>query len=162
MHCVTCHAEVDLELHHDADVWVCPEGHGLWLPALSLLSVIDTDPNATAREVKQKGPVDEMVGECPECSLTMHPVRYSFTSEAIASACPAHGIWMDDKELKRLQAWASERFAPGNTEHEPYLARAELHASDDSALHTEFVQINIVAEFFQDLRNALGTLRSET
>ncbi len=117
--CPSCGSALDTVPHEGVDLDRCPAGHGVWLDRGELRAVVlseQADRPATeehaAMDAGQRdhgGAVLEGVARgprgCPVCGQEMVIVEYARSGIAI-DECRTHGVWLDDGELERIEAYA--------------------------------------------------------
>lgn len=100
----------------DAQVDVCPNCEGSWYDADELADVIET-PRAQLETtdlnvILEGDKLDRVDVEqpllCPRCQQPMNRFRYLVTSEIWLDECPLHGVWLDDGELGKMQAFLKQ------------------------------------------------------
>ena len=139
MNCVICSVELQPEAHEGIDLIACPAGHGKWVEFTKLRLIVDTqtEPRSDAeREAAIEAGVPasapdidtQGVRACPVCQVSLEKVNYDETSSIMIDTCVDHGVWLDDNELPRIEAWIEanrEELAPIRDK-----IRAELAEND--------------------------------
>lgn len=123
MDCPTCSATLVTTTHEGLDIAACPNGDGMFLPGDTLLAAVrsrsedraEHDENIALATAKPVSPATEQARTCPACGATMNKLTYAYESGVLIDTCAAHGVWLDNGELKRIEAWVegSERVAAG-------------------------------------------------
>lgn len=122
--CVHCHAELAPRLHESTTVLTCPNGHGLFINAEALQAAVrdraDDRPESEEQSAEQQQgsfaardlEANEGVRACPACGVEMDKRVFAYESGVPIDVCREHGIWLDDGELHRIEAWyeAQERY----------------------------------------------------
>jgi Zn-finger nucleic acid-binding protein len=100
----------------------CSSCGGAWLEQGELEAIVETrdhsQPESFVQETLSRmkpglpeGSQNDLLA-CPSCSMNMKVVNYAYDSGVIINVCPSHGIWLDSKELERIEAyrdhWKSE------------------------------------------------------
>jgi len=119
MRCITCEAELERRLHEGVEIDSCPQGHGSWLDT-GELDAIESSEAAPRPEFERAhelagagGGMAAVVGEvqqqgtraCPACGSQMRKLEYGHSS-IVMDRCMEHGIWLDQGELERIEAFA--------------------------------------------------------
>ncbi len=117
--CPSCSTPLDVVTHEGVELDRCPQGHGIWLDRGELravvLSEIEDRPvdeelsalDAAARDHGQNllAEVSRGPRNCPVCATAMRITEYAGSGVAI-DECLEHGVWLDDGELERIEAYA--------------------------------------------------------
>lgn len=117
--CPTCNDGLTALTHEGIEVDRCPAGHGVWLDKGELRSVVISEEAdrpvqeehaalvAAARDHGQGVLADLARGQrgCPVCTEPMRITEYAGSGVAI-DECMEHGVWLDDGELERIEAYA--------------------------------------------------------
>jgi Zn-finger nucleic acid-binding protein len=159
-----CSAPLVPSTHEFVTVSACPDGHGTWLDHAHLLEVVksraeDRSPAQEDTALAESGTVaiDDLEGEqlpCPECTNDMRKMNYAYESGVIIDVCTGHGIWLDQGELERIEAWVegSERVAVGErSEWVPKLREMERDSRRTAAQQSAGVHIGPVGWITQRL-----------
>lgn len=117
--CPSCSEPLDVVSHEGVDIDRCPAGHGVWLDKGELRAVVLSEAedrpqdeelqalDAAARDHGQ-GLLAELARgtrNCPVCAAPMKITEYAGSGVAI-DECVRHGVWLDDGELERIEAYA--------------------------------------------------------
>lgn len=122
--CVHCHQPLTLKTHETIQLLACPSGHGVFINADSLqVAVRDrtddrpVDEEQAAELAQRSFAVKELeegegVRTCPSCGKDMQKTVFAYESGVPMDVCSEHGVWLDDGELHRIEAWyeAQERY----------------------------------------------------
>ncbi len=117
--CPSCRADLETTVHEGVDLDRCPAGHGLWLDKGELRAVVmseaadrpvteEHEALAAADRDHGQGLLEQAArGErpCPVCGMQMKVVEYASSGIAI-DECIDHGVWLDEGELQRIEAYA--------------------------------------------------------
>jgi Zn-finger nucleic acid-binding protein len=117
--CPDCRAPLDLVDHEGVSLDRCPAGHGTWLDRGELRQVVVSEavprPPAEAAVELQAATIDAghaILAEagrpsraCPVCATGMRLTEYAGSGIPI-DECVDHGVWLDDGELERIEAYA--------------------------------------------------------
>lgn len=115
--CVHCGAALELRSHESIQVLACPSGHGLFIHA-DALSVAVRD-RAADRPVSEERAAEAAQGtvsieqlesteqsrSCPTCGEAMGKRVFAYESGVPIDVCHEHGVWLDQGELERIEAW---------------------------------------------------------
>jgi Zn-finger nucleic acid-binding protein len=127
--CVQCHAPLQLTSHEGVQLLECPSGHGVFINAEALTAAVH-DRTLDRSEVEEQqaeaaqGPraveqleATEGVRTCPSCGEPMAKRVYAYESGVPTDVCDEHGVWLDQGELERIEAWyeAQERHHDADT-----------------------------------------------
>lgn len=126
--CVTCHAALVPQTHESVTVLACPTGHGVFLHADALRTALadrtDDRPEAEEREAEaaqravavETLEAEEAPRTCPTCGAAMSKRVFAYESGVTTDVCDEHGVWLDQGELQRIEAWyeAQERHRDGD------------------------------------------------
>jgi Zn-finger nucleic acid-binding protein len=121
--CVHCHAALTSHTHETVQVLACPIGHGLFVSAEALQHAVRDRTDDRPVEEEQAAELDqrswkieelqstEGVRTCPTCGEDMNKQVFAYESGVPIDVCPDHGIWLDQGEMERIEAWyeAQER-----------------------------------------------------
>lgn len=122
MNCPVCATQLQPSEHELITVDACPDGHGSWLDGERLIAIVKRrdEDRSTAEEdaaLAQTSPANlESIAEdqrtCPSCGSQMRKLVYAYQSGVVIDVCDVHGIWLDQGELERIEAWVegNERF----------------------------------------------------
>jgi Zn-finger nucleic acid-binding protein len=117
--CPSCNAALDVVNHEGVEVDRCPAGHGVWLDKGELRAVVlsevadrSTDEEIAALDAAALDHGQGLLAEaargtrnCPVCAAPMKITEYAGSGVAI-DECRMHGVWLDDGELERIEAYA--------------------------------------------------------
>jgi Zn-finger nucleic acid-binding protein len=117
--CPSCSEPLDVVNHEGVEVDRCPAGHGIWLDRGELRAVVLSEAADRPREEELaaldaanldhgQGLLAEVArGQraCPVCGSPMRITEYAGSGVAI-DECRMHGVWLDDGELERIEAYA--------------------------------------------------------
>ncbi len=115
--CVHCHEPLVLRAHESIEVLACERGHGLFLHADALRAAVRdrTDDRPIGEEqaaVESQGTASsdqleaaEDIHTCPTCGVPMAKQVFAYESGVTTDVCAEHGVWLDDGELHRIEAW---------------------------------------------------------
>jgi Zn-finger nucleic acid-binding protein len=121
--CVQCHAPLQLTSHEGVQLLTCPRGHGVFINAEALTAAVH-DRTLDRSEVEEREAeaaqgstsvkeleASEGVRTCPSCGAPMAKRVYAYESGVATDVCAEHGVWLDQGELERIEAWyeAQER-----------------------------------------------------
>lgn len=156
--CVHCHEPLVLREHESIQVLACERGHGVFLHADALRAAVrdraedrpDTEEQAAieaqgSASVKQLE-ASEDIHTCPTCGVEMSKQVFAYESGVTTDVCNEHGVWLDEGELHRIEAWyeAHEKHLDADREVwggqtgrlEQIEQQAEREAADDvAAIH---------------------------
>ena len=121
--CVHCHADLELRSHESVQLLACPAGHGIFLHADALRRALqdrsDDRPEHEERAAEDaQGSISveqleasEGTRSCPACGEDMSKQVFAYESGVTTDVCDRHGVWLDEGELHRIEAWyeAQER-----------------------------------------------------
>lgn len=155
--CPTCAAALQVLIHEGVELDRCPQGHGTWLDKGELRAVVASEeaprPEHEAEAAHEAARADSghaVVAEsarpsraCPVCGTGMRLTEYAASGIAI-DECSEHGVWLDDGELERIEAYAEgvRRMARG--------------AAPATARHS-VAGIDIPADLLATIRRTEGT-----
>lgn len=144
--CPSCNADLDVIAHEGVDVDRCPAGHGIWLDKGELRAVVLSEaadrPAGEELAALDAAALDHGQGllaeaargirNCPVCSGPMKITEYAGSGVAI-DECRLHGVWLDDGELERIEAYAEglrsqARGGPAGTEARTTVAGLDVPA----------------------------------
>lgn len=117
--CPSCTATLDVVTHEGVEVDRCPEGHGIWLDKGELRAVVLSEVADRPREEELSAldaanadhgqallsEVARGTRDCPVCAAPMRITEYAGSGVAI-DECRTHGVWLDEGELERIEAYA--------------------------------------------------------
>ena len=115
--CVTCHEPLVLREHEGIQVLACDRGHGVFLHADSLRAAVrdrtDDRPEHEERsavETQGTASVEQLeasedIRTCPTCGTEMSKQVFAYESGVTTDVCDEHGVWLDEGELHRIEAW---------------------------------------------------------
>lgn len=115
--CVHCSAPLELRSHEAVHVLACPAAHGVFIHADALQHAVrdrTADRPATEErtaEDSQGAIAIEALRErerdhaCPTCGELMDKRVFAYESGIPIDVCHVHGIWLDQGELERIEAW---------------------------------------------------------
>ena len=113
--CLRCQGA--LVNHQYEGVWIdrCSICGGVWLDQGELEAIIETRVNEHASSFVQETLKQGKAGlpaqdqndfiPCPKCTSTMKVINYAYDSGVIIHICTNHGVWLDSKELERIEAY---------------------------------------------------------
>jgi Zn-finger nucleic acid-binding protein len=156
--CVHCHATLVPQTHETVQVLACPSGHGVFVDAdalqVALRDRTEDRPESeeqAAEAAMRTASVEELVQAegvrtCPVCGTEMSKRMFAYESGVAVDVCLDHGIWLDEGELHRVEAWyeAQEKHRDAdrqvwggpNGKLEQIEAEYErAHADDEGSLH---------------------------
>ncbi len=127
MDCPKCSgAALSAKIYEGIEIDVCAKCHGVWLDEDELIQIVRHEEESFSDELVHSTISDAFNGvpkkeleedvHCPKCSKAMRPVNYDYRSGIVIDRCAEHGIWLDGKELDKVQAHA-----------EHWRAQAEIH-----------------------------------
>lgn len=117
--CPACTSVLAPHVHEGVDLDRCPAGCGLWLDRAELGAVVQSEL-AARPEHEERAAMEAARGDagaavvaeaarerraCPVCGRAMRLEEYSSSGVPI-DACGDHGVWLDDGELERIEAFA--------------------------------------------------------
>lgn len=118
MDCTVCRVKLKVRVHEGALVHGCEACRGFFV-AHDTLAKIAREEVAPRGESERRAAADASSGRqrvadaspvsarrCPVCERMMGRFSYAFSSAVIVDGCDQHGIWLDDGELERIEAWA--------------------------------------------------------
>jgi Zn-finger nucleic acid-binding protein len=113
--CLRCKGALVNHRHEGVIIDRCSTCGGVWLDQGELEAIIETRlnehaPSFVEETLKQgKAGLPEQAQHdlipCPKCTSTMKVINYAYDSGVIINICPNHGIWLDSKELERIEAY---------------------------------------------------------
>lgn len=115
--CVVCGATLVPHTHESITVLTCPSSHGLFLDSHALRAAVRdrsedrSGSEEQAAEGAQGGIAIETIDHaeqpraCPICAGEMTKQVYAYESGVPMDVCDEHGIWLDEGELERIEAW---------------------------------------------------------
>lgn len=120
MNCTVCRVKLKVRVYEGTFIQECPSCRGLFVEHETLAKIAreETAPRdeeersaaaAAANGSQAGGPLDNSdvsSRRCCVCSRTMSRYPYAFSSAVIVDGCPDHGIWLDEGEIERIEAWA--------------------------------------------------------
>ncbi len=146
MDCLTCAKELEPRDHEGVEVQQCPDGHGVWVERQELREIVErveAPRSFSEREAAIEAGVPaaapdsdtEPLRRCPGCGQLMEKVNYDETSGIMIDTCIDHGVWLDEGELERVEAWIEanrEELAPIREKLHAEIAEneAELQAAE--------------------------------
>lgn len=142
MKCPRCNTDTLFESdYEEISVRQCNRCHGHWLADDELTDIIHTRLKKFDQQRIRKTvaaafegiPTQEIENElnCPECNTAMNPVNYVSDSGVIIDRCPNnHGIWFDQSELDKAQAYR-EYWQDHMQQNEEYFVNLIEHDYDD-------------------------------
>lgn len=127
--CVHCHAPLQLQPHESVHLLACPSGHGVFIHADALRAAVrdrtadrPEHEERTAEAAQRPHAVEELVATeglrtCPTCGVEMAKQVFGYESGVPTDVCAEHGVWLDQGELQRIEAWyeAQERHKDADT-----------------------------------------------
>lgn len=118
MRCIECGQELETRIHEGVELTACPAGHGVWLDLgeLKAIAMAESVPRPEGERAAElaAGPsgMAAVVSEasagkraCPACGAGMRKVEYAGSS-VVMDSCGEHGVWLDQGELERVEAFA--------------------------------------------------------
>ena len=116
MKCPKCSSVLKKKFYEKIEVEKCDKCKGTWLDAGELTKIIETDIEKFDTKLVQETlvthfagiPLDEQrsVENCPVCQKAMRASNYDYQSGIIIDTCvDGHGVWLDDKELEKVQIY---------------------------------------------------------
>lgn len=117
--CPACTVPLVVVAHEGVDIDRCPAGHGVWLDKGELRAVVlsevadrPTEEELAALDAAALDHGQGLLAEvargprnCPVCASPMQITEYAGSGVAI-DECLLHGVWLDDGELERIEAYA--------------------------------------------------------
>ncbi len=113
--CLRCKGPCIHHTHEGVIIDRCSSCGGVWLDQGELESIIETRVNThspsfvseTLKQGKAGLPADAQTDliPCPKCTATLKVINYAYDSGVIINICPSHGVWLDSKELERIEAY---------------------------------------------------------
>ena len=115
--CVTCGSTLVPRLHEQVQLLACPSGHGVFLDDATLQTALrdrsDDRPleeEAAAHGAMSSSSAEELAASeaartCPVCGAEMSKRVFAYESGVTIDACNEHGVWLDEGELHRIEAW---------------------------------------------------------
>lgn len=89
--------------------------HGAWFQEPQLRSIVADDRDEATPEQEQvawsasdpepEGLTTERFRTCPVCANTLRKDVWTYGSGIVVDTCDEHGIWVDNGELERIEAW---------------------------------------------------------
>lgn len=104
------------------------------------------------------------VQRCPVCDAVMRRYVYAMSSGVVVDACPEHGLWLDEGELERIEAWSEATAHGSDFVHDAHAAATTeidpnwvpKRPEDDP-----FQTARTLAVFgFEDAALSMGTMRT--
>lgn len=123
MKCPTCTADLTPDDHEQIPLMRCRFDHGVWLDPDQLRAIVRStvEDKTSAEEAEalrgehatRLEPASGAQRPCPECAEPMRSLTYAYESGVLIDSCDTHGIWLDQGELARIEAWyeGSDRVA---------------------------------------------------
>ena len=117
MDCPICGGALATTTHESVELAECAQHHGVFCSydALGMMATNRSEPTtaaeasaAIAAEVHDDQRPDMTAGEplkCPQCGVAMMRAVYAYESGVVIDTCYEHGAWLDDGELRRIEAW---------------------------------------------------------
>ncbi|MGE3165452.1 MAG: zf-TFIIB domain-containing protein [Planctomycetota bacterium] len=116
MDCPRCHLPLRKTDYVGVEAEICEQCWGFWLDRGELEQILAADKmqfdekeRATVLSVRTAsltGPREPV--RCPKCSRMMARLHYDASVHIVLDECPAHGIWLDTGEIKKVQAVAAK------------------------------------------------------
>ncbi|NCN40627.1 zf-TFIIB domain-containing protein [bacterium] len=117
MDCPKCQGmKLKVETYEGVQLDKCPKCQGIWLDEGELIQIVKTEEETFPEELLHETISDAFNGvpkkeveedvHCPKCSKAMRPVNYDYGSGVVIDRCAEHGIWLDGKELDKVQVHA--------------------------------------------------------
>ena len=118
MNCTVCNVKLKVRVYEGTFVQECPSCRGLFVEHETLAKIAreeiapreESERSAAAEAASGRpGPTDNSTvtaRRCPVCNRTMARYSYAFSSAVIIDGCSDHGIWLDEGEIERIEAWA--------------------------------------------------------
>ena len=115
--CVHCHEPLVRRQHESVEVLACERGHGLFLHADALRAAVrdriddrPVDEEQAAVEAQGSASVEQLeasedIRTCPTCGVPMSKQVFAYESGVTTDVCDEHGVWLDEGELHRIEAW---------------------------------------------------------
>jgi Zn-finger nucleic acid-binding protein len=113
--CETRLRTIDLRLGGTFLIEQCETCHGLFLDPNELETLLERAvPHVHEVDRRRLQALSEEIWRpearvryrrCPVCRQFMQRKAYGVRSGVIVDRCPAHGLWLDDTELRRLLVW---------------------------------------------------------
>lgn len=115
MKCPRCSDTLKHEIYEGLQTDRCPQCKGTWLDEGEIVTILDTKEEKFSAHLIEEAintaftgvPQDEQrsIEKCPKCSRAMQAVNYGYDSGIVIDRCPdAHGVWLDGKEIEKIQA----------------------------------------------------------
>lgn len=162
MQCPRCQSTLRQSFYEGVEIHTCPGCGGEFVPGAMLPQILRTRETTFDAEVLHDiehhtplygVPADEIATDvaCPGCQGPMRPVNYAGDTAVIVDRCDdCDGVWLDAKELAKIQAilekWGAE--AEGQLamiSHRLESARQDAaHAVGDAYQGSRFSFINAV------------------
>jgi Zn-finger nucleic acid-binding protein len=172
MKCPRCQtSDLKPEMYESVEIDRCADCHGSWLDDGELIKIIKTKEEIISKKVIGDTltsafsgvSIDEQqsVEKCPKCPKAMTPINYNYSSGVVIDRCPDnHGVWLDGKELEKVQAhaehWEKEASANegGWVELVEAVDKGKKDAADESSKRkmgpTKYV-VSSLMKIFSDL-----------
>ncbi len=119
--CPRCNEALNEITYEDVNIDRCPSCNGHWCDFDELLTITETLQKDMPEEVMEEFDADEDEAEvaraeqltpeleCVICGDLMTRTNYQYTSGVIIDSCgKGHGVWLDDGELEKVQAFEEQ------------------------------------------------------
>jgi len=115
--CPKCQKPLERVEYEGVFIFLCPQGHGHWLPGDALKTIVERReqkiPSEVFEQVKKDlapKPIETKFlpkdVRCPVCGAVCEKVNYAYSSGIIIDRCPSGcGVWLDKGELEKIQAF---------------------------------------------------------
>jgi Zn-finger nucleic acid-binding protein len=97
--CVSCSAPLEPVNIGGEHVQACPDTHGIWLERDQLMAITGDDGDDAVAAASS----DDSGRSCPVCQDAMG--TWTYGSGVVVDQCEEHGVWVDDEEISRIEAW---------------------------------------------------------
>lgn len=116
MNCPRCNTHLKSEDYEHTEIDRCPSCGGTWLDAGELSQIVNIQEKKFTPEFIHETLLTAYRGIsedekrsivcCPICKIAMKAVNYDYKSGIIIDSCPkGHGVWLDHRELEKVQAY---------------------------------------------------------
>lgn len=117
--CPRCGLSLSRQTYEGVEVDMCQECWGVWLDKGELEQIAKSGEYSFSQEERsalrflltpgKPSPEGGKTVPCPHCGASMQRARYAKSTSIWIDHCVEHGIWLDAKEIKAIQAYHEQR-----------------------------------------------------
>jgi Zn-finger nucleic acid-binding protein len=131
--CPDCETNMVEETVDGVTVNACPKCAGVWVHPEAITEILEKDPiglleleDKNVSQMEQRV-IGHSVRNCPDDSMTLQEYHYCYDSPIIIQVCTeCGGFWIEDGQLKKMQAWVDEANRPISKQEQDQLDVAKF------------------------------------